>query len=77
MRYMDKLTVEDLLIKKMQESESLMKRNFSTLIYSDDAAPYKPEKQTVWFKMKNMLRTIKERISNAWDALCGRLDYDY
>lgn len=77
MEVTNKLTIENLLIKKIQENESLMRKNLSTLIYSDDAVSYKPEKQTFWRKAKNIGSIVKWRIFNAWDALCGRLDYDY
>lgn len=70
-------------IHEMAESisvaEKIICRNLAQSIYGDNAlrdALYKPEKQTFWRRTKNKVRTVKERISNAWDALCGRLDYD-
>lgn len=64
----------------IHETEKAMCRNLAQSIYGDNAlrdALYKPEKQTFWRRTKNKLRTAKERISNAWDALKGDLDYDY
>lgn len=67
-------SINNLLAAKIKETEKVIAQNLSSLMYADD---YKPEKQTFWRRTKNMLRTVKNRVSNAWDALRGRLDYDY
>lgn len=73
-------TINNQLQEVMREAQQQMCKNLSMQVYGDNAlrnALYTPEKQTFWRKTKNKLRTINRRISNAYDALKGDLDYDY
>ena len=72
--------INNRLQEAIKAVEIRMLHNMVHNVYGDNAlrdALYKPVKQTFWRRTKNKLRTAKDRISNAWAALKGDLDYDY
>ncbi len=61
-------------IVSVQEQQRVLNAIFTQALYGDSKPYVRPPLHK---RALNFFTEAKHRISNAWDALCGRLDYDY